>query len=131
MEYRIKMIEKHNGDNSFIPQYLDNDWSYSLIHKIIFCIPLLFICMLCGRLPDTPAIYGFFRIWTNIPNFKSNDTNFIFHNSKSGKCNTKADAEEIIKRYKSHLQQEEYLKQKEEERKHLNRIRKVVYIKVK
>lgn len=45
MEYRIKMIQKYNGENTFIPQYRKDDWEWRLINKI-FWSPILFLLWL-------------------------------------------------------------------------------------
>lgn len=48
MKYRIKVIEKNNGDKIYIPQCLGERWYVRLVLKIIFSPLVALYCLICS-----------------------------------------------------------------------------------
>lgn len=131
MEYRIKMIQKNNGDNVFIPQYRNSSWVIESIIKIVLAVPVLFLWVCIDK--TSSSIVKYFSVWEDIdtPEKSIDPIEFFLFSKESRFFPNKAVAELIIKNHKEKIN-EDIKKEKEKEfEKYMNKTKKVLYIKIK
>lgn len=129
MEYRIKMIQKNNGENLFIPQYRSGN-NYRMMILGIILSPIMLLYCICNGTPQ--LLIDWFTSWENIY-YKETfmEGNQLFNKDTSAISNNKAHAEAIIKSHKQDLENK-FKKEKEEKYNvEMNKIKKVLYIKIK
>jgi len=133
MEYRIKIIQKYNEEQLFIPQYREGDYISTLAFKILLS-PLAFLLWLTYKDKELIEIKEYFDTWISIRYNKETFReihNFFINNEMDAVCENKEKAEVIIK---THRQvREDKLKKEQEEQNviKMNKVKKTLYIKVK
>lgn len=134
MEYRIKMVQKNSGENLFYPQYRNEGWEIRLGWKIFFSwfVFLLWVCFKDSK--KWNDIKEYFNMWHSIEynkaTFKEIHTLFCF-NDLNAICDSKANAEQVIKVHKQDREDKIKKEQEEKHRAEMQKIKKVLYIKVK
>lgn len=133
MEYRIKIIEKNNGVNLFIPQYRKEGWEISLI-GLIFISPLMFfLWILVENDKKWNDISEYFNMWNSIEyNFSTHKITppFFVRTESYPNCDTREEAKYLIK---THIQdREDKLKKEQDEniKIEMNKTKKTSYLKI-
>lgn len=99
MAYRIKMIQKYDGQKLFVPEFRKRAWVITLFYEIIFSPVMFLLWIMFDREKRWADISGYFNMWHGI---KYDKRPFALN----GIYEDKANAELAIKLHKEDAQHE-------------------------